>query len=889
MTEELFQQYTDHLPVKLLSDLKKEVSKISATKAQIKEILERTRKEYEDARISPGEAIGIITAESFGEPGTQMSVDFHERVIIKINDNIKILKIGEFVDSLIELKGSFKINNDSEIVPLNDLDIYVPSLNHDEKIEWKRVIECSRHIAPEKLVKITTASGRTITATDNHSFVTRISNDVVPIKGSELREGMRIPVLSYLPMEDRSKIDVKEFLKEDYIYENMDGLIETSYHAKPIPRFIKLNQNTGWFIGAYLAEGSANQGQVCISNLDDTYMNNAKEFVKGIGLDYKEDFHHRGFANSRDLKVSSSLLSKFIVNSCNKGSANKRVPNFAFGTSDQFIAGLLRGYFDGDGNFHVDRKMIRASSNSKELIDGIALLLSRFKIFSYKIKDKKGQHWLLIPYKYAPLFLAHIGSDIQHKRVALERLSEKSKSFWNSKSQDYTDMISGFGDLFYSTAKKLGYPTRYVNNFTKRQKIGRTALFRYMKLFEELAKKKNVDISNELTIMQRMFNSDVIWDSIEKIEYVDYNDEYVYDLSVPGLETFTTSEGIVTHNTLNVFHFAGVAEVNVTLGLPRLIEIFDARKEIATPAMEIYLKEPANKDASLARKAASMIKEKVLEEVVSEFLIDMVKGQVDIKLDRKKMSELGVNTKAVIEALTSSLKGVAVKEKDHVITLKFKDGEYKLNDIYKLKEKAKTIYIGGVEGIEQVLPVKKDDEFIVICSGSNLKDILKVNEVDETRTTTNNIFEVEAVLGIEAARQAITEEAKKVISEQGLEVDIRHIMLVADVMTNRGSIKGITRSGVTGEKESVLARASFETPIKHLVNASLAGEVDNLNSIIENIILNQAVPVGTGLPGLVTRMKKMDPEEIEASKKIKKEMKEEVVIAKSKKTKEKEE
>ena len=82
MTEELFQQYVDHLPAKLLSDLKKEISKINATKAQTKEILERTRKEYEDARISPGEAIGIITAESFGEPGTQMSVGFHERIII---------------------------------------------------------------------------------------------------------------------------------------------------------------------------------------------------------------------------------------------------------------------------------------------------------------------------------------------------------------------------------------------------------------------------------------------------------------------------------------------------------------------------------------------------------------------------------------------------------------------------------------------------------------------------------------------------------------------------------------------------------------------------------------------------------------------------------------
>lgn len=889
MTEELFQQYTDYLPVKLLSDLKKEISKINATKAQTKEILERTRKEYEDARISPGEAIGIITAESFGEPGTQMSVNFHEKVIIKINDNIKTLKIGEFVDSLIELKGSFKINNDSEIVPLNDLDIYVPSLNKDEKIEWKRVVECSRHRTPEKLVKIITASGRSIVATDNHSFVTRISNDVVPIRGNELRLGMRIPTLSYLPMEDRSKLDVKEFLKEDYIYENMDGLLETRHHAKPIPRFIELNQNTGWFIGAYLAEGSSVAGSVMISNIDDNYMDNAKKFVNNIGLDYKEDYHHRGFSNGRDLKVASTLLSKFITNTCGRGSAFKKVPDFAYNASDKFVSGLLKGYFDGDGNFHVDRKMIRVSSNSKELIDGIALLLSRFRIFSFKVRDKKSQHWLLIPYKYAPLFLAYISSDIEYKRIALEELAEKSKKFWNNKSQDYTDMISGFGDLFKNTARKLGYPTRYVNNFTNRQKIGRTALFRYMKLFEDIAKKKNINIEEELKIMSRMFNSDVIWDEIVKIEYVDYDKEFVYDLSVPGLETFTTAEGIITHNTLNVFHFAGVAEVNVTLGLPRLIEIFDARKEIATPAMEIYLKEPANKDASLARKAASMIKEKVLEEVVSEFSIDMVKGQVDIKLDRKKMSELGVNTKAVIEALTSNLKGVAVKEKDHVVTLKFKDGEYKLNDIYKLKEKAKTIYIGGVEGIEQVLPVKKDDEFIVICSGSNLKDILKVNEVDETRTTTNNIFEVEAVLGIEAARQAIIEEAKKVISEQGLEVDIRHIMLVADVMTNRGSIKGITRSGVTGEKESVLARASFETPIKHLVNASLVGEVDNLNSIIENIILNQPVPVGTGLPGLVTRMKKMEPEEIEASKKIKKEMKEEVVMAKSKKAREKEE
>ena len=111
-------------------------------------------------------------------------------------------------------------------------------------------------------------------------------------------------------------------------------------------------------------------------------------------------------------------------------------------------------------------------------------------------------------------------------------------------------------------------------------------------------------------------------------------------------------------------------------------------------------------------------------------------------------------------------------------------------------------------------------------------------------------------LGIEAARQAIINEVYKVIENQGLNVDIRHIMLVADTMTFTGKVRGITRYGVVSEKSSVLARASFETPIKHIVAASLVGEKDPLNSVIENVMLNQPVPVGTGLPGLVTKVKK---------------------------------
>jgi DNA-directed RNA polymerase subunit A" len=160
------------------------------------------------------------------------------------------------------------------------------------------------------------------------------------------------------------------------------------------------------------------------------------------------------------------------------------------------------------------------------------------------------------------------------------------------------------------------------------------------------------------------------------------------------------------------------------------------------------------------------------------------------------------------------------------------------------------MYVSGIKGITQVLPVKRDDEFVVVTAGTNLKDVLKYEGVDTFNTITNDFYEIEKLFGIEAARQAIINEMERVVESQGLDVDIRHIMLVADIMTVGGQVKGVTRYGVVSEKSSVLARASFETPIKHLINAALVGEDDKLTSIVENVMLNQPIPVGTGLPGL---------------------------------------
>jgi DNA-directed RNA polymerase subunit A" len=177
-----------------------------------------------------------------------------------------------------------------------------------------------------------------------------------------------------------------------------------------------------------------------------------------------------------------------------------------------------------------------------------------------------------------------------------------------------------------------------------------------------------------------------------------------------------------------------------------------------------------------------------------------------------------------------------------------------LNDLLRLKQTLKEVYIKGIKGITQVLPVKREDEFLIVTAGTNLKEIFKHDFVDKERTFSNDIKEIASVLGIEAARQAVINEVYKVIETQGLDIDIRHIMLVAEAICTSGNVRGITRFGIVKEKSSVLARASFETPIKHIIEAALVGESDYLNSVVENVMLNQPVPVGTGLPGLITKI-----------------------------------
>jgi len=296
-----------------------------------------------------------------------------------------------------------------------------------------------------------------------------------------------------------------------------------------------------------------------------------------------------------------------------------------------------------------------------------------------------------------------------------------------------------------------------------------------------------------------------------------------------------------TQMTLRTFHYAGVKEQNVTLGLPRLIEIVDARRIPSTPIMTIYLIEKYRKSKESAVEIARNIIYTNLETIASAIYEDPVREVIVVELNKSMMEDRAITMDYL---------------KDHLqipnATVEF-DGDTihivpaKVENLKKLLGKVPDVQVKGVPDIKRVLVTEEHGEWVIRTDGSNLGKVLQVSGVDTSRTTTNNVHEIAKTLGVEAARNALTNEAKGVLEDQGLDVDVRHVLLVADMMTSTGEVQQIGRHGISGKKASVLARAAFEITVPNIVEAAVKGESDPLEGVTENVIVGQSIPIGTGL------------------------------------------
>lgn len=419
----------------------------------------------------------------------------------------------------------------------------------------------------------------------------------------------------------------------------------------------------------------------------------------------------------------------------------------------------------------------------------------------------------------------------------------------------------------------------------------------------------------------------IFWDEIEEIEYLNPSDlededqEYVYDFSVEDVETFTTNEGLIVHNTLNTFHYSGVSsKSNVNSGVPRIRELISVTKNQATPSLTVYLKNEHKTNKIYSKKVLNTIEKVNISYFIDETFIyydpDVMNSNIIehkkffkdyydfyndtelsslspwvLKIDinnlfllNKNMSMFDLYTFFICQYPNIHI--IYTDENSKKISFYFRylhdninllDDDNNLitnNDINYLKDLEIDILskiLNGIDNIEKVtmreinqIKIKQNGEIdnskkeiVLDTTGSNFYDIIKLYDyIDINSTFSNDIHEINNILGIEAARQLLKNEIDNVMKFSGIYINNKHINLLVDYMTLKGDLLSIDRHGVRSSESGPLAKTSFEESDEHFIKSTLFNLGDPMKSLTSNLILGQTGKFGTGICDLEFNMKK---------------------------------
>ena len=857
----------------------------------------------------PGELVGIVAAQSIGEPATQMSA--LSSTVIVVNDSKNVCykgPIGPYIDKLLETKKDslVEIGKDSVVLDLAE-DLSILGVSENEKTSWRRISQISRHPANGGLVEIRTRSGRKTTATLTHSFLKRSPEGIVPVLGSDLKVGMRVPVATHIAQVPNPIHFVK--------------VGESTF---------VLDKNFGWVCGIYLADGSLNGNSVCISKIAPIVEVKLREFC----TEYKYDFsvrHKQGeYGPGKDNFVKSKDLKEFLLANFGEGSYDKFVGATAFHAPLEFIQGLVAGYFDGDGNVVQDKNhiTIRVGSRSELLIRDINRLLGYCDMFgvigqetSVRIPDKVF-YTLNIPRKFAYRFQKMLGFALPEKAEALQGIIDYIEREDIHSHQEMIDKIPELGAVIAQTGKLLRMPgqSRTFGRWLKKESIGRRTLEEYVQQFKDMMA-VHVDpvameqVQKNMVVLESALNAEVFWDEI--IEVIHHADpkEYVYDFTVPGNDSFMVDDNILVHNTLNTFHQAGVASKSaMTRGVPRLKELLKVTHNPKATSLAITLIPAFRNDKDRVREVTQDLELTLLRDIVlkasiyydpkdSETVIiedkelitffeafemrqnadddapttavgddKEVKSRwlIRLEFDREKMFNKNITMDDVNFVITDSLgftdQRIRTVYSDYnsqklIMRIRVQPSDSLYGDdlasIKKFQNKLlNNTVIRGVPGIKSV-NWRKDksqleevngvytpvEQYILDTDGANFLAVMNHPAVDGNKLYSTNVHDIYEQLGIEATRFILYAEISSLFGEA--DINYRHLGLLMDVMTRNGRLMSVDRYGINKNDSGPLAKACFEETEKVLLKAALFGEMDPVTGVSANIMTGQTIRAGT--------------------------------------------
>ena len=678
---ELITELTGYMPDYTLNRFKAQLkSMICVKRVVVKErwsqeafagSIREIREYFMKGICQPGEMIGTLTAEMLGEPLTQLtlnSVEWNTEIILEIDGLIQKVKIGEWIDCILPNCSHIEEHpNDTKLGWIDKHKIRVPACTEEGKIIWDNVQAITKHPVinadgSNTLIKVITRSGREVIATKAKSFLKRINNKIIGIDGADLKVGDYIPFSKVLNIEETDNIwdisnyfdknkwihieevekarkvyfDYKATNKKNWFLNNgtlftvpykradvlasafgftgkdirrnkvsKPGCIYPFYLTKQsahIPSKIIMDELFGFFVGAYLAEGCTSCNyQVLISNINTEFNDKIFMFCEKYELKYHIEKRTINNGLSQTIRIHSNVLSQLFNKAIGTGSNVKRIPDNFYNAPKDFLRGLIDGYFSGDGSISKSHNEIHACSISKYLLEDIQRILIMFNIQTIikeiktvqKNAEKNGinaqkAYNLTVIVPSIDKFRKEFKLTIEYKQERLNNLSP-------------TIDIGRF-DIIPDVQLSSGVQTVYRN-----------------KLDKLIMNTKNED---DIHILESIKKENVYYDEIISIEEIESLYPYVYDLTVEKTKNFNIANGLCMRDT---FHSAGRADAGAvtTTGVPRMKEIVNLagkqkQKQIKTPSMTIYLRDPWRSDLNKAKDLKSILEFTKLGDLVTQ-------------------------------------------------------------------------------------------------------------------------------------------------------------------------------------------------------------------------------------------------------------------------------
>ena len=970
----ILQRYT----VQLYLSSRRVLNEYRLTKDMFDDILQTVRDKFSRSVVHPGEMVGVLAAQSLGQPTTQMtlnSVHYDTELLIEEDGKLIRTTIGDYVEKHIEdardYDGIDEHPNDTILAHMPYFSNHrILSCDEDGKLSWQRIEAVTRHPVVNEdgsndVIRVKTKSGREVVATRGKSFLTRRDNKILPTEGKDLEVGMFLPISAKLPIEvEMSHVEVSDYLsKSEFIfmsevhkaleyrnteskhwwlrgttrneddgsgpafvlpYERSDALVEAfigsprnplpkrrgfcndncvyprtaSKAAAHIPERIVLDNDFGFFVGAYLAEGGCTAHHLMISNLDDDFNDRIIKYCATMNLKYHIQEGPKNGGYSKTIRTHSLVFTKLFCEMFGNGAANKRVHASLLSAPDIFLKGLIDGYFCGDGTVNKKSAHIGAASISEPLLQDIRQILSRFSISSKltrlsqkcmenlrKRQPNARQGWNLhIQAAECMKFQKTFDLTLRQKSIYLKQMTTKLR-------YDVSDIVP---NIIHENGQIVTKNRSYIHDLSF-----------------------TCENFNDRRLFQNILDEEIRYDEILSIDRITHDRPWIYDLTIEKTRNFSISNGLHIRDT---FHAAGSAtQFNTVDGVPRLEELLGQREKPKAPSITIYLKDRFREDEERADIVKNKLRQTRISDItrMSEIVYDPDdkatniagdKGFLDsyysfmeeeddctfdfpwvlrMEFDREKMLERDIHMWEIHKELLNRFSGeihcVFADDNADMLTMRVRPANDPSNDktntdsdiIFLLKnlEKAimESVALRGINGVRNAfLPAREtrprlttigEDggidlgetrrEVVIVAelseiTGRTLFEVFKIPEVDETRTFSNHVAEIFKLLGIEAARNLLMRELYNVFSKGGDVVKLRHLEMLVDTMTCTGKLTKINRQGIHDLRVGPLARVSFEDTRQNFWNAAAFAEHDEMRGVSGNTMVGQYFPGGTG-------------------------------------------